>query len=167
MDDIDPDQMRAMLSSFRNLLIKSKQLDAHKQFYQFLDSLEISDEVNRDTLYESFQDLVEIIEDDEKPVKERMLSCIKSPFIYDILSYKTSAREAELKRMTRDLSKFITRSAPGNLPDHAFLQHLLAKSIQEAADNIEYTRGAKPAPEEWVSAFRERIEEFMDGSFLK
>ena len=50
MDDIDPDQMRAMLSSFRNLLIKSKQLDAHKQFYQFLDSLEISDEVNRDTL---------------------------------------------------------------------------------------------------------------------
>lgn len=118
------------ISRINDLLIHEEVLTIERQFNNFVSNIiPNSEQVNNAQLYNDFKDLLKSFEEIEskKSKKQDFKKVINSPFLNKIISYKSNAREKELRRLTIELSEFIEslgHNFDGNHSKDYFAMHL-------------------------------------------
>ena len=133
----DKQTMKQMLEAYRSLLEKEKEMAMQDHFNSFMKDLNITEPETLEKMNSGFVQIINILEDDELLLKDRLLKLVDSPFIYSILEYKNFAREREMRRLTLEISNFIEAASQGVTSNEQFLKNLLAQSLREAADSIQ------------------------------
>ena len=79
---------------------------------------------------------------------------------------KTTSRERELRRVTKELSRFLHRAAlDSEDEDSIFVQKLLSNTLHMVASEIEPKENRQPNQpmlDAWVSALRDGMEEYLN-----
>jgi len=128
--------MKTMLNTYKKLLEQEKQAALTQHFQDFVEHLDITDSAQQEALQKSFFSLIQIL-DSEGSLQERVQLMAKSDFIWDVLQFKTSAKERELRKITDDICDFIAGASQGAENEGQFIQNLLARSLREVAQSIE------------------------------
>jgi hypothetical protein len=157
--------MRDSLSTYQSFLELQRAQTIKQQFREFTESMGIEANPQQiESLYESFDAIVSSLDEDtELTLQDKILNTLESPFIIQILSLKTAARESEMRRMTQHLSEFI-RKVPATGDDSQFLHDLLATSLDTLADQAEFQRdhgSSDTYNEAWLSNLREQAEKLF------
>ena len=157
--------MRDSLSTYQSFLELQRAQTIKQQFREFTESMGIEANPQQiESLYESFDAIVSSLDEDtELTLQDKILNTLESPFIIQILSLKTAARESEMRRMTQHLSDFI-RKVPATGDDSQFLHDLLATSLDTLADQAEFQRdhgSSDTYNEAWLSNLREQAEKLF------
>lgn len=157
--------MRDSLSIYQSFLELQRAQTIKQQFREFTESMGIEANPQQiESLYESFDAIVSSLDEDtELTLQDKILNTLESPFIIQILSLKTAARESEMRRMTQHLSEFI-RKVPATGDDSQFLHDLLATSLDTLADQAEFQRdhgSSDTYNEAWLSNLREQAEKLF------
>ena len=153
--------MRDSLSAYQKFLESQRAQTIKQQFREFTESMGISATPTQiESLYESFNTIVSSLDQDSNlSLQDKILSTLESPFIHQILSLKTAARESEMRRMTQHLSEFI-RKVPATGDDSQFLHDLLATSLDTLAEHAEFQRddNSDTYNQAWLNSLREQAE---------
>ena len=123
-------EFNGAIDRINDLLVHEEVLTIERQFNDFVNNIIPNNEKSEDVqLYKDFQDLLKSFEEmklkDYK--KQDFKKIINSPFLNKIISYKSNAREKELRRLTIELSEFIEslgHNYGGNHPKDYFAKHL-------------------------------------------
>jgi len=128
-----------------SLLLEAEESNTiNSQLESFLSDYLLYNKENIPTeMYEDFQVVMNIINDETLDLDKRFIDIVKSDFFYNILTFKNNSREKELRRLTLELSDFIkglghkkmTISNP---------QSLIADRIRLVADDIEPRKYKNP-----------------------
>lgn len=156
-DPLESVEFEGAIERINNLLIQEEVLTIERQFDDFVNNIIPNNEIKNNTqLYKDFQDLLESFEEiklkDYK--KEDFKKIINSPFLNKIISYKSNAREKELRRLTIELSEFIEslgHNYGGNHPKDYFAKHL-----KNAAEKIK-PKDNKSSKESMNDAWRREM----------
>ena len=93
-------------------------------------------------------------------------SIVESEFLFDIMRLKTTSRERELRRVTKELSTFISKAALDTKDeDTLFAQRLLSNTLRIVATEIEPKENRQPNQpmlDAWVEALRTGMEEYLE-----
>lgn len=157
--------MRESLSTYQSFLELQREQTIKQQFREFTESMGIEASPQQiESLYESFDTIVSSLDQNtELTLQDKILNTLESPFIIQVLSLKTAARESEMRRMTQHLSDFI-RKVPATGDDSQFLHNLLATSLDTLADQAEFQRdhgSSDTYNEAWLSNLREQAEKLF------
>ena len=137
-------QMQNSLHEYRGFLETQRENTIKSQFQEFSQSLGIdSSSETIESLFESFEQVTEILDESDLPLRERILKTLDSDFVAEVLSLKTAARESELRRMTSDLSEFIR-----NLPKYLLKKRLVILIMKHGFHQF------KPKPNTFLRTFK-------------
>jgi hypothetical protein len=110
-----------------------------------------------------FSSLIDLLEE-KIPMDQRMLAVINSPFIWNVMQHKTSAKERELRRLTDEISSFIKGASQGAQNEQQFVQNLLANSLKEVAKSIESgeLKAADSPVMSWIDSMKGGLSDIFD-----
>ena len=158
-------ESKATLERYKDLLQMEREVTLKKQFERFMNTIGINDGPTIDSYYPRFRDTVSVVEDEDMTIKDRMISIVESDFLFDLMRLKTASRERELRRITKELSRFMQTSAiEAGDEDSLFLQRLLSRSLHTIADDIdpkENRTAGQPMTEAWIMAMKEGMEAYL------
>tara|TARA_R110000824_G_scaffold401054_2_gene610513 strand:- start:317 stop:781 length:465 start_codon:yes stop_codon:yes gene_type:complete len=133
--------MNEILTRFNKLLEYEREQTLKNQFERFVHcSLPTHEKVD-ETLYEQFRWVIDVIDKEDIPVKDKMVEIMNSEFIDYVISFKSNAREKELQKLTLDLSDFFYNIGHGKrTPQQIKFSHNLRMSAQ----NIDPRKDKRP-----------------------
>jgi len=125
----------AIVEKYNNLLYMEENNTIKYQFNSF--TTEHLSPPENEELYGDFLQFIETLDNEEIEINQKVLSIVKSPFFEKVLTFKSNAREKELRRLTINLSDFIKDLGHnrGNLSTHP--QNIVSNILKEIANEIE------------------------------
>ena len=158
-------ESKATLERYKDLLQMEREVTLQRQFSSFMNTIGINDGPTIESYYPRFRDTVSVVEDEDMSIKDRMVSIVESDFLFDLMRLKTASRERELRRITKELSRFMQTSAiEAGDDDSIFLQRLLSRSLRAIAEDIdpkENRTAGQPMTEAWIMAMKEGMESYL------
>jgi|TARA_B110000285_G_scaffold68748_1_gene79053 hypothetical protein len=157
------EEMRDMLGAYKQLLEREKQMALEQHFQGFMGQLKIDNIELKTELKTQFSSLIDLLEE-KIPMDQRMLAVINSPFIWNVMQHKTSAKERELRRLTDEISSFIKGASQGAQNEQQFVQNLLANSLKEVAKSIESgeLKAADSPVMSWIDSMKGGLSDIFD-----
>jgi len=155
--------MKDMLGAYKQLLEREKQMALEQHFQGFMGQLKIDNIELKTELKTQFSSLIDLLEE-KIPMDQRMLAVINSPFIWNVMQHKTSAKERELRRLTDEISSFIKGASQGAQNEQQFVQNLLANSLKEVAKSIESgeLKAADSPVMSWIDSMKGGLSDIFD-----
>ena len=99
------------LSRYKELLEMEREVTLKRQFKRFMNIIGIEDQKVVDNYFPSFRNTLVVMDNEDLSTKQRLISIVESEFLFDIMRLKTTSRERELRRVTKELSTFISKAA--------------------------------------------------------
>tara|TARA_R110001606_G_C15385241_1_gene650902 strand:- start:2204 stop:2716 length:513 start_codon:yes stop_codon:yes gene_type:complete len=155
-------EMQKSLHDYRGFLETQRENTIKSQFQEFSESLGIvATPETIENLFESFEQVTEILESGDMTLRDRILKTLDSEFVSEVLTMKTAARESELRRMTSDLSEFI-RDIPTASTDAQFIQNLMAKSLKTLSTEVSLEKeSGNTYNEAWIASLQAQAQEIF------
>jgi len=157
---------RNTLSRYKDLLEMEREVTLKRQFKRFMNIIGIEDQKVVDNYFPSFRNTLVVMDNEDLSTKERLISIVESEFLFDIMRLKTTSRERELRRVTKELSTFISKAALDTQDeDTLFAQRLLSNTLRVVATEIEPKENRQPNQpmlDAWVEALRKGMEEYLE-----
>jgi len=157
---------RNTLSRYKDLLEMEREVTLKRQFKRFMNIIGIEDQKVVDNYFPSFRNTLVVMDNENLSTKERLISIVESEFLFDIMRLKTTSRERELRRVTKELSTFISKAALDTQDeDTLFAQRLLSNTLRVVATEIEPKENRQPNQpmlDAWVEALRKGMEEYLE-----
>lgn len=154
------------LSRYKDLLEMEREVTLKRQFKRFMNIIGIEDQRVVDTYFPSFRNTLVVMDNEKLTTKQRLISIVESEFLFDIMRLKTTSRERELRRVTKELSTFISKAALDTQDeDTLFAQRLLSNTLRVVATEIEPKENRQPNQpmlDAWVEALRAGMEEYLE-----
>jgi len=154
------------LTRYKDLLEMEREVTLKRQFKRFMNIIGIEDQRVVDNYFPSFRNTLVVMDNKELSTKQRLISIVESEFLFDIMRLKTTSRERELRRVTKELSTFISQAALDTQDeDTLFAQRLLANTLRMVAIEIEPKENRQPNQpmlDAWVEALRTGMEEYLE-----
>ena len=154
------------LSRYKDLLEMERELTLKRQFKRFMNIIGIEDQKVVDNYFPSFRNTLVVMDNEDLSTKQRLISIVESEFLFDIMRLKTTSRERELRRVTKELSTFISKAALDTQDeDTLFAQRLLSNTLRVVATEIEPKENRQPNQpmlDAWVEALRTGMEEYLE-----
>lgn len=154
------------LDRYKDLLEMEREVTLKRQFKRFMNIIGIEDQRVVDTYFPSFRNTLVVMDNEKLSTKERLISIVESEFLFDIMRLKTTSRERELRRVTKELSTFISKAALDTQDeDTLFAQRLLSNTLRIVATEIEPKENRQPNQpmlDAWVEALRAGMEEYLE-----
>ena len=154
------------LTRYKDLLEMEREVTLKRQFKRFMNIIGIEDQRVVDNYFPSFRNTLEVMDNKDLSTKQRLISIVESEFLFDIMRLKTTSRERELRRVTKELSTFISQAALDTQDeDTLFAQRLLANTLRMVAIEIEPKENRQPNQpmlDAWVEALRTGMEEYLE-----
>ena len=154
------------LSRYKDLLEMEREVTLKRQFKRFMNIIGIEDQKVVDNYFPSFRNTLVVMDNEDLSTKQRLISIVESEFLFDIMRLKTTSRERELRRVTKELSTFITKAALDTQDeDTLFAQRLLSNTLRVVATEIEPKENRQPNQpmlDAWVEALRAGMEEYLE-----
>lgn len=154
------------LTRYKDLLEMEREVTLKRQFKRFMNIIGIEDQRVVDNYFPSFRNTLVVMDDENLTTKQRLISIVESEFLFDIMRLKTTSRERELRRVTKELSTFISRAALDTQDeDTLFAQRLLSNTLRIVATEIEPKENRQPNQpmlDAWVEALRTGMEEYLE-----
>ena len=154
------------LDRYKDLLVMEREVTLKRQFKRFMHIIGIDDQKVVDNYFPSFRNTLVVMDNENLSTKERLISIVESEFLFDIMRLKTTSRERELRRVTKELSTFISKAALDTQDeDTLFAQRLLSNTLRVVATEIEPKENRQPNQpmlDAWVEALRAGIEEYLE-----
>jgi hypothetical protein len=158
-------EQKDTLMKYKDLLEMEREVTLKRQFARFMNTIGISEDRIIDEYYPRFRSTVSVVEEDDKSIKDRMIHIVESDFLFDLMRLKTASRERELRRITKELSSFMTSAAiEAGDEDSLFLQRLLSRSLASVANEIdpkENRTAGQPMTEAWISAMKDGMDAYL------
>ena len=154
------------LTRYKDLLEMEREVTLKRQFKRFMNIIGIEDQKVVDDYFPSFRNTLVVMDNEELSTKQRLISIVESEFLFDIMRLKTTSRERELRRVTKELSTFISKAALDTQDeDTLFAQRLLSNTLRVVATEIEPKENRQPNQpmlDAWVEALRTGMEEYLE-----
>jgi len=154
------------LDRYKDLLEMEREVTLKRQFKRFMNIIGIEDQKVVDNYFPSFRNTLVVMDNENLSTKERLISIVESEFLFDIMRLKTTSRERELRRVTKELSTFISKAALDTQDeDTLFAQRLLSNTLRVVATEIEPKENRQPNQpmlDAWVEALRKGMEEYLE-----
>ena len=154
------------LTRYKDLLEMEREVTLKRQFKRFMNIIGIEDQRVVDNYFPSFRNTLVVMDNEDLSTKQRLISIVESEFLFDIMRLKTTSRERELRRVTKELSTFISQAALDTQDeDTLFAQRLLATTLRMVAIEIEPKENRQPNQpmlDAWVEALRTGMEEYLE-----
>ena len=154
------------LTRYKDLLEMEREVTLKRQFKRFMNIIGIEDQRVVDNYFPSFRNTLVVMDDENLTTKQRLISIVESEFLFDIMRLKTTSRERELRRVTKELSTFISKAALDTKDeDTLFAQRLLSNTLRIVATEIEPKENRQPNQpmlDAWVEALRTGMEEYLE-----
>ena len=154
------------LTRYKDLLEMEREVTLKRQFKRFMNIIGIEDQKVVDDYFPSFRNTLVVMDNENLSTKERLISIVESEFLFDIMRLKTTSRERELRRVTKELSTFISKAALDTQDeDTLFAQRLLSNTLRVVATEIEPKENRQPNQpmlDAWVEALRAGMEEYLE-----
>lgn len=154
------------LSRYKDLLEMEREVTLKRQFKRFMNIIGIEDQRVVDNYFPSFRNTLVVMDNEDLSTKQRLISIVESEFLFDIMRLKTTSRERELRRVTKELSTFISKAALDTQDeDTLFAQRLLSNTLRVVATEIEPKENRQPNQpmlDAWVEALRAGMEEYLE-----
>ncbi len=154
------------LSRYKDLLEMEREVTLKRQFKRFMNIIGIEDQKVVDNYFPSFRNTLVVMDNEDLSTKQRLISIVESEFLFDIMRLKTTSRERELRRVTKELSTFISKAALDTQDeDTLFAQRLLSNTLRVVATEIEPKENRQPNQpmlDAWVEALRAGMEEYLE-----
>ena len=154
------------LSRYKDLLEMEREVTLKRQFKRFMNIIGIEDQKVVDNYFPSFRNTLVVMDNEDLSTKQRLISIVESEFLFDIMRLKTTSRERELRRVTKELSTFISQAALDTQDeDTLFAQRLLSNTLRVVATEIEPKENRQPNQpmlDAWVEALRTGMEEYLE-----
>ena len=154
------------LTRYKDLLEMEREVTLKRQFKRFMNIIGIEDQRVVDNYFPSFRNTLVVMDDENLTTKQRLISIVESEFLFDIMRLKTTSRARELRRVTKELSTFISRAALDTQDeDTLFAQRLLSNTLRIVATEIEPKENRQPNQpmlDAWVEALRTGMEEYLE-----
>ena len=154
------------LSRYKDLLEMEREVTLKRQFKRFMNIIGIEDQKVVDNYFPSFRNTLVVMDNEDLSTKQRLISIVESEFLFDIMRLKTTSRERELRRVTKELSTFISKAALDTQDeDTLFAQRLLSNTLRVVATEIEPKENRQPNQpmlDAWVEALRTGMEEYLE-----
>ena len=154
------------LTRYKDLLEMEREVTLKRQFKRFMNIIGIEDQRVVDNYFPSFRNTLVVMDNEDLSTKQRLISIVESEFLFDIMRLKTTSRERELRRVTKELSTFISRAALDTQDeDTLFAQRLLSNTLRIVATEIEPKENRQPNQpmlDAWVEALRTGMEEYLE-----
>jgi len=154
------------LSRYKDLLEMEREVTLKRQFKRFMNIIGIEDQRVVDNYFPSFRNTLVVMDNEDLTTKQRLISIVESEFLFDIMRLKTTSRERELRRVTKELSTFISKAALDTQDeDTLFAQRLLSNTLRVVATEIEPKENRQPNQpmlDAWVEALRAGMEEYLE-----
>lgn len=158
-------EQKATLEKYKDLLQMEREVTLKRQFARFMNTIGIQSDKVIDEYYPRFRKTVSVVENEELTIKDRMVSIVESDFLFDLMRLKTASRERELRRITKELSSFMTHAAiEAGDDDSLFLQRLISRSLTTIAEEIdpkENRTAGQPMTEAWISAMKTGMDAYL------
>jgi len=158
-------EQKDTLMKYKDLLEMEREVTLKRQFARFMNTIGITQDKIIDEYYPRFRSTVSVVEEDDKSIKDRMIHIVESDFLFDLMRLKTASRERELRRITKELSSFMTSAAiEAGDEDSLFLQRLLSRSLASVANEIdpkENRTAGQPMTEAWISAMKDGMDAYL------
>ena len=158
-------EQKDTLMKYKDLLEMEREVTLKRQFARFMNTIGINEDRIIDEYYPRFRSTVSVVEDDDKSIHDRMVSIVESDFLFDLMRLKTASRERELRRITKELSAFMTSAAiEAGDDDSLFLQRLISRSLSSIAEEIdpkENRTAGQPMTEAWISAMKDGMDAYL------
>ena len=159
-------EQKDTLTRYKDLLEMEREVTLKRQFKRFMNIIGIEDQRVVDNYFPRFRTTLVVMDDDNLSTKERLISIVESEFLFDIMRLKTTSRERELRRVTKELSSFISNAAIDTQDeDTLFAQRLLSKTLRMVATEIEPKENRlpnQPMLDAWVEALRAGMEDYLE-----
>jgi hypothetical protein len=159
-------QQKNTLTRYKDLLEMEREVTLKRQFKRFMNIIGIEDQKVVDDYFPSFRNTLVVMDNEDLSTKQRLISIVESEFLFDIMRLKTTSRERELRRVTKELSTFISRAALDTQDeDTLFAQRLLSNTLRIVATEIEPKENRQPNQpmlDAWVEALRTGMEEYLE-----
>lgn len=154
------------LTRYKDLLEMEREVTLKRQFKRFMNIIGIEDQKVVDNYFPSFRNTLVVMDNEDLSTKQRLISIVESEFLFDIMRLKTTSRERELRRVTKELSTFISQAALDTQDeDTLFAQRLLSNTLRVVATEIEPKENRQPNQpmlDAWVEALRTGMEEYLE-----
>ena len=154
------------LTRYKDLLEMEREVTLKRQFKRFMNIIGIEDQRVVDNYFPSFRNTLVVMDNEDLTTKQRLISIVESEFLFDIMRLKTTSRERELRRVTKELSTFISKAALDTQDeDTLFAQRLLSNTLRIVATEIEPKENRQPNQpmlDAWVEALRTGMEEYLE-----
>ena len=154
------------LTRYKDLLEMEREVTLKRQFKRFMNIIGIEDQRVVDNYFPSFRNTLVVMDNEDLSTKQRLISIVESEFLFDIMRLKTTSRERELRRVTKELSTFISKAALDTQDeDTLFAQRLLSNTLRVVATEIEpkvNRQPNQPMLDAWVEALRTGMEEYLE-----
>ena len=154
------------LTRYKDLLEMEREVTLKRQFKRFMNIIGIEDQRVVDNYFPSFRNTLVVMDNEDLSTKQRLISIVESEFLFDIMRLKTTSRERELRRVTKELSTFISKAALDTKDeDTLFAQRLLSNTLRIVATEIEPKENRQPNQpmlDAWVEALRTGMEEYLE-----
>ena len=154
------------LTRYKDLLEMEREVTLKRQFKRFMNIIGIEDQRVVDNYFPSFRNTLVVMDNEDLSTKQRLISIVESEFLFDIMRLKTTSRERELRRVTKELSTFISQAALDTQDeDTLFAQRLLSNTLRIVATEIEPKENRQPNQpmlDAWVEALRTGMEEYLE-----
>lgn len=159
-------EQKNTLSRYKDILEMEREVTLKRQFSRFMGVIGIEDQTIVDSYYPRFRDTLRVMDNEDLTTKQRLVEIVESDFLFDIMRLKTTSRERELRRVTKELSRFLHRAAlDSEDEDSIFVQKLLSNTLHMVASEIEPKENRQPNQpmlDAWVSALRDGMEEYLN-----
>ena len=159
-------EQKKTLNRYKNILELEKEVTLKRQFSRFMGVIGIDNQAVIENYYPRFRDTLRVMDKEELTTKERLIEIVESDFLFDIMRLKTTSRERELRRVTKELSRFMHQAAlDSDDEDSMFVQKLLSNALHMVASEIEPKENRQPNQpmlDAWVTALRRGMEEYLD-----
>ena len=154
------------LTRYKDLLEMEREVTLKRQFKRFMNIIGIEDQRVVDNYFPTFRNTLVVMDNEDLSTKQRLISIVESEFLFDIMRLKTTSRERELRRVTKELSTFISKAALDTKDeDTLFAQRLLSNTLRIVATEIEPKENRQPNQpmlDAWVEALRTGMEEYLE-----
>jgi len=158
---LDFDNLAEMISKYREMLTRERDVAFQMQFNQFLlDSAGITDEELRRDMSQRLQNLLESIESQDLEPHQVRVQVFESQIIQDMILSRGAARERELRQLTREFGNFLMDAVYDSRSDDDFLRHLLTNSLHQISEIIsprEIRSKGESMVDVWVRAMEEPV----------
>ena len=136
-------EQKKTLNRYKNKL--EKEVTLKRQFSRFMGVIGIDNQSIIEDYYPRFRDTLRVMDKEELTTKERLIEIVESDFLFDIMRLKTTSRERELRRVTKELSRFMHQAAlDSDDEDSMFVQKLLSNALHMVASEIEPKENRQP-----------------------